>query len=470
VVEAQGPEVIFVGPSLPHDEVIALRPGATVLGPAALGDVISVTRQLEPRAIVLIDGVFHSQMSVFHKELLFSLDHGCWVIGAASIGALRAAECASFGVIGVGEIFARYSSGELVDDDEVALSHGDAESGYAHLSDAFVTIRAALLELVQRGKIDDAEHDALLELQRARWFPDRHLASITHDLAGLGAPPDRVAAVDSALRAGFEDPKSADARAAIAALVSLPGGPFPEDRRPRTVMTSVFRAALTRETKIAGSATRVDDVRRRAALHDVDHQDLVLAARSKLALRTISSWIGGPASPGELEAARMVVARRLGTDLDGLSSRARELDMDDYVLRTLIEREAHVHRMASSWLTSTSHSANGAAILDEMRLTGAYEIHRSRAIFEGEVTADVEFEPPLSSGSVLAAFCALTGRDFGGNVDSIASDLELGSSAEVIEAMLVTVKAAWVLFGLRPDAELRTGSEVEEAPLMSRGR
>ena len=45
---------------------------------------------------------------------------GTQVFGAASMGALRAAELAPFGMIGVGAIFAAYRDGRLTGDDEVA--------------------------------------------------------------------------------------------------------------------------------------------------------------------------------------------------------------------------------------------------------------------------------------------------------------------------------------------------------------
>ena len=50
------------------------------------------------------------------------------VDGGGSLGALRAAECAHFGMIGVGEIFTRYMSGDLVDDCAVAQLHGRPSS------------------------------------------------------------------------------------------------------------------------------------------------------------------------------------------------------------------------------------------------------------------------------------------------------------------------------------------------------
>ena len=47
---------------------------------------------LRPRQSLIIDGSFQSQPAVRHKEILWALSRGIPVIGAASMGALRAAE------------------------------------------------------------------------------------------------------------------------------------------------------------------------------------------------------------------------------------------------------------------------------------------------------------------------------------------------------------------------------------------
>ena len=66
------------------------------------------------------------------------------VFGASSMGALRAAELAPFGMDGRRRIFEAFRGGELEDDDEVAVVHADADAGYRPLSDAMVDMRATL--------------------------------------------------------------------------------------------------------------------------------------------------------------------------------------------------------------------------------------------------------------------------------------------------------------------------------------
>ena len=114
--------VVFAGPTVPAAR-IRDRLDAVVLPPAAVGDVLRATGRA-PRAIALIDGVFERVLPVWHKEILWAMARGVHVFGAASMGALRAAELHAFGMVGVGRIFEGYRDGALEADDEVAVLHG----------------------------------------------------------------------------------------------------------------------------------------------------------------------------------------------------------------------------------------------------------------------------------------------------------------------------------------------------------
>ena len=85
----------------------------------------SVFRAVEAgyRRIGILDGHFGNVPSVWHKEILFAMSEGVEVAGAASMGALRAAELHRFGMIGVGRIYRFFRSGLFTDDDELAVIH-----------------------------------------------------------------------------------------------------------------------------------------------------------------------------------------------------------------------------------------------------------------------------------------------------------------------------------------------------------
>lgn len=138
--------IVFAGPCLPRRpdaEWRELLDGVDLRPPARRGDVLTALAD-RPRTLVLLDGLYYTVPAVTHKELLYALDAGVRVVGAASMGALRAAEMEAFGMEGVGWVFERYRNGGIVGDDEVAILHADAEHGFRPLTTALVDVRWAL--------------------------------------------------------------------------------------------------------------------------------------------------------------------------------------------------------------------------------------------------------------------------------------------------------------------------------------
>ena len=86
--------VVFLGPTLSVEDA-RRELDALYLPPVAQGDVYRIARQ-KPFAIGIVDGVFDRRPAVWHKEILWALAQGVHVLGAASMGALRAA-CVKLG-------------------------------------------------------------------------------------------------------------------------------------------------------------------------------------------------------------------------------------------------------------------------------------------------------------------------------------------------------------------------------------
>lgn len=210
-------KIVFAGPSLyghVRDGRIASAPSLVCRGPACQGDI---TRAVADGATVigLIDGLFEQVAAPWHKEILLALSQGVAVYGAASMGALRAAECAAFGMIGVGEIYAGYASGELVDDDAVAQVHAPAELDYQPLTEALVNIEATLAASRGTGAIGAGEHDELLHVARRLHFKDRTIDRI---VAESLLPVERGTKVAALLKRDGPNVKVRDAQALIARL------------------------------------------------------------------------------------------------------------------------------------------------------------------------------------------------------------------------------------------------------------
>lgn len=166
--------IIYLGPSLDRESAETIFP-AEYRPPAGRGDILAAVRD-GATIICLIDGVFHQESAVGHREILSAIKAGVRVIGASSMGALRAAELDTLGMEGIGVVYHMYQSGELIADDEVALVF-DPETGLP-LSEPLINIRCTLKNALCDDVIDAATHDALLAAAKSVFYPRRTYASI----------------------------------------------------------------------------------------------------------------------------------------------------------------------------------------------------------------------------------------------------------------------------------------------------
>jgi len=179
--------VVFLGPSLPRAEAAELLSDAELRPPAERGDVLRAALA-GFRVICLIDGYFEHRLAVQHKELLWALKQGRSVYGAASMGALRAAELEEYGVVGVGDVYRSYADGSLENDDEVAVTHGPAPE-YRAGSEPLVDIRATLRRAVAERCVADDVADALVALVRQQFYPERSYTSMLARARAAGIDP-----------------------------------------------------------------------------------------------------------------------------------------------------------------------------------------------------------------------------------------------------------------------------------------
>lgn len=188
---------VFVGPTLRSGEIVARLPEAVIHPPIRHGDPFRIA--LEPGdTVAVIDGLFFQSTAVRHKELLWLLSRSIRVVGASSMGALRAAELDRFGMRGMGDIYLAFSTGRIDADDEVAVAHGDAADDWAGCSDSLVNLRAAAARAHSAGVLSSDEATAFVDEARSTYFADRHATLIVRRCVADGslgvATGDRFAA------------------------------------------------------------------------------------------------------------------------------------------------------------------------------------------------------------------------------------------------------------------------------------
>jgi hypothetical protein len=208
--------VVFAGPTIPAAEVAAIV-DAVCLPPVSQGDVYRVSLE-QPRAIGIIDGYFEQQPAVWHKEILWALHRGIHVFGSASMGALRAAELAAFGMVGVGAIYQAYRDGVLEDDDEVALVHGPAETGYRASSDPLVNMRGTLEKARAADVLDEDSAAALVRIAKSLPYPERTYGTLIARARDEGLAESTLERWRRWLPSGAVDQKRADAVAMLHAM------------------------------------------------------------------------------------------------------------------------------------------------------------------------------------------------------------------------------------------------------------
>jgi hypothetical protein len=214
--------VVFLGPSLDRREAEAILP-ADYRPPAARGDLTRAVQE-GARVIGLIDGVFFQESSVGHREVLAALSAGVHVVGASSMGALRASELHTLGMEGVGEVYRMYRDGILVSDDEVALAF-DPET-FAALSEPLVNIRATLARAEADGIIEYMDSEALLSVASSLYYPDRTYPRIIR-VAKAVVDPRTLSRFAHWVETSAVDLKKADAILALGRIREILGAPPP---------------------------------------------------------------------------------------------------------------------------------------------------------------------------------------------------------------------------------------------------
>jgi hypothetical protein len=240
--------VIFAGPSLPPTHR-PLDPTLEWRQPVCQGEVYAAALT-GPAIIGIVDGYFEVTPTVWHKEILWAMTRGIHVYGCASIGALRAAELAPFGMAGIGAIYEAFRDGILEDDDEVAMLHGPEELGYPAVTEAMINIRATLDAAAASGVLDDGLAARLTEIAKALFYKERSWDVILRIGSESGPSLAAIRNFAAWLEGGRVDQKRAEALAMTTAIqAKLAAGAAPLTVSYRFHDTGYHQAATQQTLK-----------------------------------------------------------------------------------------------------------------------------------------------------------------------------------------------------------------------------
>lgn len=242
---------VFGGPTISEREVAEIIE-ADYLAPAKHSDVISLVCNNRPDVIVLIDGEIISNQTVWHYEIIEALNRGVKVYGAAGIGALRAAELQSFGMIGIGKIFSQYNDRILEDDDEVFVKYEKRGHEYFPLSIPMVNLRATFKTAFSKKFITEDEHEALVKAAKSLYFEERTFENIQSILEQKNLDPIHVEKLQGTLLEHYVDLKKEDALETLRVVSQLNSKDFQTPSGPKQEYDLFFHAMYERDRKVAG--------------------------------------------------------------------------------------------------------------------------------------------------------------------------------------------------------------------------
>jgi len=352
---------VYSGPTITAAEVTGICPQAVTHPPIRHGDLIALAP--EPRdTVVIIDGLFHGVAPIRHKEILTVLAGGVSVVGASSMGALRAAELHPYGMHGVGEVYQAYRDGRLTADDAVTVQH--TPEGRP-LGEPLVNLIHALDAAREAGIISGQDTDRLRDLAQAQHYSHRSWTALRRSAQD---DPQLLTAVDAvtdrhACRSRAADLKHLDAVTAVRAAAS---GHLPAPDTS-TWADTPWRTSFLRHWTTAYTVRDVAGVPVpfRAELQHQQVYDPGFPSRWRA---RVLSWITGllTGAPGIEDAALNAAARRgitlrdLAREQAGYWITSREsvqCDEDEQLLRLLV-RSARVDAATSVW-PSTREEAVG---------------------------------------------------------------------------------------------------------------
>jgi hypothetical protein len=435
---------VFTGPTIsPAQANRELE--AVYLPPAAEGDVYRVTLK-RAQAIGIIDGYFQSTPTVRHKEILWAMSRGVHVFGSASMGALRAAELAAFGMEGVGRIFESYRDGILEDDDEVTIAHGPAEVGFRAGSEAMVNIRQTLQKAHLSAVISPELRSSLEKMAKNLFYPDRSYPELLRCASECGLPEAELARLKKWLPGNRVDQKREDAVAMLRLMRQRLG----KGLKPKTISycfqhTAMWESAWRQsgdlrfnsdaEPSLVAVESLLDELRLEG-----DHykQHSLLALERFFAIR-------------EAHRLKMAVTDRYRNEAESAFRRARDLAdvaqlerwMNDNGLSQSEFDALMLDEARLRWLHQRAQYISITCLPEQLRVSGDYPRLLARASVKGRLLEAFDLKNPTLTDANLTEeqlihwyFDEVLGRPVPGDPNTYARNLGFASSDAFRRALL----------------------------------
>jgi hypothetical protein len=212
----KGPFFVFAGPSVgPHLQTTDGR--LRCLPPVKRGDIEILVERFSPATILIIDGTFGETHAVSIEECKEAIARGWTLLGAASMGAIRAADLWPIGFIGIGMIYDLLRIGALISDADFAVAMHPRSHEEQTIS--MVHVRSCLAFLAKESLADTRLLRCAVRRLEKIDFRERDASACRSTLRALGLREEACVRLDELIQDSSKHPKIIDARLAISLIV-----------------------------------------------------------------------------------------------------------------------------------------------------------------------------------------------------------------------------------------------------------
>lgn len=362
----------YLGPTLPLSRAITIIPDAMFRRPAKQGDILSDLFELNPTHILLIDGVFRDNLSVWTKEIVYALQFpGVKAIyGASSMGALRASECDFIGMIGVGAIYEAYRDSVTEDESEVSLQYACREGSegpiYYPQTVPLIDIRFGTRQYQKTFKDSPIAIEALRFFEQVQkvHYMDRTTA-LCEQFWG-----DNFTNVPFP----FVPQKERDAIQLLSTFHDLK--PSPKTKPTPEHLSNTFQALYDRDRRITVEGTRIPQqhVDSYVLLHNPEYERICWDAANQELVLILCDLLSVQVSIEEVERESNRFQQRCGVHSEQdfeVMLRANAWTTPDF--NRLMVQNARIHKLQHALSVSKMSKRNTRSILDYLRTHQAFD-------------------------------------------------------------------------------------------------
>lgn len=376
---------VYAGPSLGGQKAwFETKDILDIKAPAKAGDILNlIINETNIRTIIIADGLFYERYAPMHREIMLAIDSGIEVIGCSSMGAIRAVELNSYGMIGSGKVFEYYKNNPETADDEVGLIH-HLSSEYRPLTIPLVNLRILLSSLNDPEKVDILTQ--AIEYLSKLSFDKRYFNIENHKENNIGVEER------SYLRKGLEmyiDFKSRD----LKELVQMIMDKVDEEKKEQETVSQekalhhaiesgkyqIQQYVLAPHRKIGDTKTREVSELDFRDLMAIGHQDYnklleLTTIRSALCQKGLNNHI-----EASIEEVEMFKQELLGLyQLDSVEKLANRLKLCGHELDIFAYKEIVIRKTLEDELNFQKSALCVGNLMDTMRAAGAYPEHNDK--------------------------------------------------------------------------------------------